>query len=147
LDRAFCAGDWINNKTSVLLEPVVKEAHMTHHPKQVLAGDENDGLDVTNPEHSTHHIVTPAQYCLVFATLLVGTAITVAAAYFDMGWANPVIALFIACFKACVVILFFMHAKYQSRLIKMTIASGFFVFLVLITMTLSDYISRSWGMW
>jgi cytochrome c oxidase subunit IV len=120
---------------------------MAHHEKQVLSGDENDALDVTNPEHSTHHIVTPKQYSLVFLTLLVGTAITVLAAYKDMGWANPVIALAIACFKACVVILFFMHAKYQSRLIKMTIASGFFVFLVLITMTLSDYISRSWGMW
>jgi cytochrome c oxidase subunit 4 len=40
-----------------------------------------------------------------------------------------------------------MHAKYQSRLIKMTIGSGFFMFLALITMTLSDYISRSWGLW
>ena len=62
-------------------------------------------------------------------------------------WLNPVIALGIACFKAVIVILFFMHAKYQSRLIKMTIASGFFVFLVLVVMTLSDYISRAWGTW
>ena|SRR5579875_1569172 len=120
---------------------------MAHHAKEVLAGDENDDLDVTNPEHSTHHIVTPAQYGLVFATLLVFTGITVGAAYIDMKWANPVIALFIACFKACVVILFFMHAKYQSRLIKMTIASGFFMFISLVAMTLSDYISRGWGMW
>jgi cytochrome c oxidase subunit 4 len=45
------------------------------------------------------------------------------------------------------VILFFMHAAYQSRLIKMTIGAGFFMFLVLITMTMSDYISRAWGMW
>ena len=108
---------------------------------------ENDPLFVTNPEHAEHHIVTPIQYVMVFGTLLVFTAITVGAAYVDMKWANPVIALAIACFKACIVILFFMHAKYQSRLIKMTIASGFFVFLVLIVMTLSDYISRAWGMW
>ena len=40
-----------------------------------------------------------------------------------------------------------MHAAYQSRLIKMTIGAGFFMFLVLITMTLTDYISRAWGMW
>jgi len=77
----------------------------------------------------------------------VGTAITVLAAYHDMGAFNPVVALFIACFKACIVILFFMHAKYQSRLIKMTIGSGFFLFLVLITMTMTDYISRAWGTW
>jgi cytochrome c oxidase subunit IV len=109
--------------------------------------DADDPLDVTNPEHSSHHIVTPPQYALVFVTLLFFTGVTVGAAYIDMKWANPVIALAIACFKACIVILFFMHAKYQSRLIKMTIGSGFFVFLVLIVMTLSDYISRSWGLW
>ncbi len=92
-------------------------AHNTH------SAQENDPLDITNPEHGEHHIVTPVQYCIVYATLLVGTVITVAAAYFDLGVFNPVIALGIACFKACIVILFFMHAKYQSRLIKMTIGS------------------------
>lgn len=107
----------------------------------------HDPNNVTNPEHGSHHIVTPVQYAMVFGTLLVFTAVTVGAAYIDMKWANPVIALFIACFKACIVILFFMHAKYQSRLIKMTIGSGFFVFLALIVMTLSDYMSRSWGLW
>jgi cytochrome c oxidase subunit IV len=116
-------------------------AHEAHHT------EEQDPLNVTNPEHAEHHIVTPVQYAMVFATLLVFTAITVGAAYVDLKWANPVIALGIACFKAAVVILFFMHAAYQSRLIKMTIASGFFVFLVLITMTLTDYISRAWGLW
>ena len=108
---------------------------------------ENDALNETNPQHTEHHIVTPLQYTFVFGTLLVFTLLTVGAAFVDMKWANPVIALGIACFKAVIVILFFMHAKYQSRLIKMTIASGFFVFLVLIVMTMSDYISRSWGMW
>ena len=57
------------------------------------------------------------------------------------------IALAIACTKAVIVILFFMHVKYQSRLIKMTVASGFFTFVVLGIMTLSDYISRAWGRW
>ena len=107
----------------------------------------NDPKNVTNPEHAQHHIVTPLQYSFVFITLLVFTAITVFAAYLDLHWANPVIALAIASFKAVIVILFFMHAAYQSRLIKMTIGAGFFMFLVLVTMTMSDYISRSWGLW
>ena len=106
-----------------------------------------DALNVTNPEHAEHHIVTPIQYVMVFGTLLFFTLVTVLAAYVDMKWFNPVVALGIACFKAVIVILFFMHAKYQSRLIKMTIGSGFFVFLVLIVMTMSDYISRAWGQW
>jgi cytochrome c oxidase subunit 4 len=120
---------------------------MAHEIHSDIHTDAHDPSNVTNPEHAEHHIVTPFQYCLVYVTLLVGTAITVAAAYFDMGAWNPVVALFIACFKACIVILFFMHAKYQSRLIKMTIGSGFFLFIVLITMTMLDYVSRAWGMW
>lgn len=107
----------------------------------------HDPANVTNPEHGEHHIVSPVQYAIVFATLLVGTGITVAAAYFNMGALNPIIALAIACTKAVIVILFFMHVKYQSRLIKMTVASGFFTFVVLIVMTLLDYISRAWGRW
>ncbi len=109
--------------------------------------DKDDEANVTNPEHAEHHIVTPIQYSMVFATLLVGTAITVGAAYIDLKVLNPIIALGIATFKAVVVILFFMHVKFQSRLIKMTVSAGFFTFLVLITMTLSDYISRAWGRW
>jgi cytochrome c oxidase subunit IV len=107
----------------------------------------HDPANITNPEHAEHHIVSPVQYAMVFATLLVGTAITVGAAYVNLGALNPVIALGIACFKAVVVILFFMHVKYQSNLIKMTVAAGFFTFIVLITMTMSDYISRAWGLW
>ena len=109
--------------------------------------DEHDPLNVTNPEHAEHHIVTPIQYAMVFATLLVFTGITVGAAFVDLGALNPVIALAIASFKAVVVILFFMHVKYQSRLVKLTVSAGFFTFLVLITMTLSDYMSRAWGLW
>jgi cytochrome c oxidase subunit 4 len=107
----------------------------------------HDPLNVTNPEHAEHHIVSPMQYALVFGTLLTFTAITVGAAFIDLGIFNPVVALGIACFKACIVILFFMHVKYSSRLVKMTVGAGFFTFLVLITMTMTDYISRAWGLW
>ncbi|WP_213805396.1 cytochrome C oxidase subunit IV family protein [Granulicella sp. dw_53] len=107
----------------------------------------HDPSNVTNPEHADHHIVTPLQYCMVFGALLIGTLVTVLAADIDLGVLNPVIALGIACTKAVIVILFFMHVKYQSKLIKMTVGAGFFTFIVLITMTLSDYMSRAWGLW
>ncbi len=109
--------------------------------------DAHDASNVVNPEHAEHHIVSPLQYTMVFGTLLLFTGVTVGAAYVDLGVLNPIIALGIASFKAVVVILFFMHVKYQSRLIKMTVGAGFFTFLVLITMTLTDYISRAWGLW
>jgi cytochrome c oxidase subunit IV len=114
--------------------------HPEHH-------DYHDPGNVVNPEHADHHIVSPAQYGIVFGSLLLGTLLTVLAADVDLGVLNPVIALAIASTKAVIVILFFMHVKYQSRLIKMTVLSGFFTFAVLITLTLSDYMSRAWGLW
>jgi cytochrome c oxidase subunit 4 len=107
----------------------------------------HDPSNITNPEHGEHHIVSPKTYVLVFVSLLTFTGITVWAAFVNLGVMNPVIALAIATIKAMIVILFFMHIFFQSKLIKMTVASGFFMFLVLITMTLSDYISRAWGLW
>jgi cytochrome c oxidase subunit IV len=107
----------------------------------------HDPANVTNPEHAEHHIVTPIQYAMVFGALLLGTLITVLAARVELGIFNPIVALGIACTKAVIVILFFMHVKYQSNLIKMTVGCGFFTFIVLITMTLCDYISRAWGLW
>jgi cytochrome c oxidase subunit IV len=109
--------------------------------------DFHDPANVVNPEHAEHHIVGPKTYAIIFVTLLTFTGITVVAAFIDLGIFNPIIALAIASIKAVIVMLFFMHVFYQSRLIKMTVASGFFTFLVLVTMTLSDYISRAWGLW
>jgi cytochrome c oxidase subunit 4 len=65
----------------------------------------------------------------------------------NLGVFSPIAAIGIAVIKATLVILFFMHVKYSSKLVKLTVVSGLFTFLVLITMTLSDYISRAWGLW
>jgi cytochrome c oxidase subunit IV len=64
-----------------------------------------------------------------------------------MGIFNPIVALAIGVFKATLVVLFFMHVKYSTRLTKLVVGSGVFVFLVLIGMTLSDYFTRAWGRW
>jgi cytochrome c oxidase subunit IV len=107
---------------------------------------EKEILD-TEPTHHAEHIVSPGVYGVIFATLLILTAITVGASYAELGQFNVVVALANACIKAVLVILFFMHVKYSSRLTKLTVAAGFFTFFVLITMALTDYISRAWGMW
>ena len=107
-------------------------------------------------EHE-HHIVSPAIYASILLALLVATASTVWASYIDLGewhiapgltlfW-NPVVALAIACTKMVLVVLFFMHIKYSRKLTKLTVASGVFMFLVLIGMTMSDYFTRAWGRW
>ena len=107
----------------------------------------HDPANVVNPEHAEHHIVSPLQYCYVYGGLIIGTIITVLAADINLGVFNPIVALAIACTKAVIVILFFMHVKYQSNLIKVTVAAGFFTFIVLVTMSLVDYMSRAWGLW
>ena len=108
------------------------------------------------------HIVSPVIYITIVLALLFFTGLTVAMSYIDLGqmrlaighfdtgftlyW-NPVVALAIACTKMILVVLFFMHVKYSTKLTKLTVMSGFFIFLALIGMTLSDYVSRAWGRW
>jgi cytochrome c oxidase subunit 4 len=96
---------------------------------------------------SHHHIVSPRIYITILLALLVGTGLTVWASFIDMGVFNPIIALAIACTKAVLVVLFFMHVKYSTKLTKLTVSAGIFTFLVLIGMTLSDYFTRAWGRW
>lgn len=112
-----------------------------------MSEHKHDEVLDTEPTHHESHIVSPRIYGLIFGALLIGTALTVAASYVEMGDFNPIVAIAIACIKAVLVILFFMHVKYSSRLTKLTVAAGFFTFIVLITMTLTDYISRAWGLW
>ena len=109
--------------------------------------DVHDDANVVNPEHVAHHIVSPTVYLMIFGVLMVGTLATVGAAMINLGPLNPVIALGIAVTKAVFVVLFFMHVKYSSRLVKLTVAAGFFTFAVLVIMSLSDYMSRAWGEW
>jgi cytochrome c oxidase subunit 4 len=102
---------------------------------------------IADPEHDEHHVVGPLTYTFVWLSLLALTLLTVGAAYIEMGVLNPIVAVGIACIKGAIVVLLFMHLKYGSRLIKFTCAAGFFTFCILITMCLSDYLTRAWGQW
>ena len=88
---------------------------------------------------------TPGLYAIILLILVAGTCLTYWAATQDFGVGNPVIALAIACTKATLVILFFMHVRYSSRLTKLTVVAGFFWLLIMITMSLSDYLTRAFS--
>jgi cytochrome c oxidase subunit 4 len=103
--------------------------------------------DQKEMEESQHHIVSPVIYIIIGGSLLVLTGLTVGASYLELGIFNPILAIAIACIKAVLVVLFFMHVKYSSKLTKLTVFCGLFTFLALIGMTLSDYFSRAWGTW
>jgi cytochrome c oxidase subunit 4 len=90
------------------------------------------------------HIASVKSYILVFVTLMVLTTITVLVAYVNLGEWNKVVALGIASIKATLVILYFMHVKYSSRLTKLVIVSGFFFLFILLGLTMTDYASRGW---
>ncbi len=103
-------------------------------------------------EHDKHdedemHIVSPRIYVAVGVALLILTGTTVGVSYIDLGVFNAVVALGIAVIKMMLVVLFFMHVKYSPKLTKLTALAGVFVFIVLVGMTLADYMTRAWGRW
>lgn len=93
----------------------------------------------------SEHIVPVRVYITIFFVLLVGTALTVAAAFVDFPWRlNTVVALTIATIKATFVVLYFMHVRYSSRLIWVILAAALFWMAILFAFTFSDYMTRNW---
>src|SRR5215210_294510 len=89
-----------------------------------------------------HHVTPVWLYLAVFFALLVLTGATVGVAYLDLGWANDVVALTIAVTKALLVLWFFMHLRYSTRMTVLTAVAGFFWLGILLVLTLSDYLTR-----
>ena len=81
-------------------------------------------------------------YILVFLALMLGTALTVAAAFMHLGAFNDAVALAIAVTKATLVVLIFMHVRHSSRMTRLSIVAGFLWLAILIGLMLSDYWSR-----
>jgi cytochrome c oxidase subunit 4 len=90
------------------------------------------------------HVAPPRMYYGVFLALMVGTALTVVVAFFDLGVFNNIVMLTIACIKALLVVLFFMHVRWSTRLTWVVASSGFFWLLILFGITMADYMSRGW---
>ena len=90
------------------------------------------------------HVSPKSVYYTIFGALLALTAITVAVAFINLGRLNFPVAISIAILKATLVVLFFMHAKYSSRLTKLVIGGAFFFLLCLFGLTMTDYMSRGW---
>jgi len=93
---------------------------------------------------SVGHVAPRSMYYAVFAALVVGTILTVFVAKFDLGPFNNIVMLTIACAKALLVVLFFMHVRWSSRLTWVVAGAGFFWLLIMFSITMSDYMSRGW---
>jgi cytochrome c oxidase subunit 4 len=92
----------------------------------------------------SEHIVPTRVYYTIFAALMVGTYLTVQAAFVDLGAFNTVVALAIACTKAVLVVLYFMHVRYSTRLTWAVVVASVFWLGILLALTFGDYLTRPW---
>jgi len=90
------------------------------------------------------HIVTKKQYSYVFGTLMLLTLVTTLVGMADLGALSVVVALGIAVIKASLVVLFFMHVFWSSKLNKLVVVSGIAWLGLLLWLTLTDFVSRGW---
>lgn len=110
--------------------------------------DHNAEQHLEHTEAHKQHIGIPG-YLGVFTVLVVGTILTYFVALIDLDFifpgANTLVALLIAFTKMTFVVLFFMHVRWQSRLIWLTAMSGFFWLAIMFAFTMQDYLTRTAG--
>ena len=92
-------------------------------------------------EH-TQHVAPVRLYVVVFLSLLVLTFLTVGVTYVDMGEYNLFVALGIAIFKASLVILYFMHARWSPRLVQIVMLTSLLFIGILASFSFADYLTR-----
>lgn len=94
----------------------------------------------------SEHIVPRKTYWVVWALLMVLMIMTAALSRVSLGAWNTPIALVIATIKALLVILFFMHVKYENfRIVWVVVVGGFFWLFIMLGLTMTDYLSRGLG--
>ncbi len=110
--------------------------------------EDNHDHDIEHTEAHEEHIGIPG-YLVIFAILVVGTVLTYITAQWDLDGifpgANTLLALVIAFTKMTFVVLYFMHVKWQSKLIWLTALAGFFWLAIMFAFTMQDYLTRNSG--
>ncbi len=92
----------------------------------------------------TDHVVPRRVYYTIFGILLLCTYLTVQIAFFDLGPLNTIAAIGIAVFKATLVVLFFMHVRYSTRLTWAVVIGSIFWLGIMLALTMGDYLTRAW---
>src|SRR5579872_4733150 len=90
------------------------------------------------------HVVDKKIYFVIFGSLLALTGLTTGVAYVDLGEWNTIVALIIACCKATLVVLFFMHLRWSTHLMRVVLLSALLWLAILISLTTTDFFSRDW---
>src|SRR5271167_4005741 len=98
-------------------------------------------------EHIDHigHIIPAKIYVVIWAILMVLTATTVFAATIELHVFNIVLALLIATIKGTLVVLFFMHLRYSTKLTMVTVVAAVFFLIIMFSLSMTDYLTRGWA--
>ncbi len=89
-------------------------------------------------------VVSIRTYTFVWLALLALALITTLIGMLNLGPFTMGIAILIATTKAALVVGYFMHGKYESKVVWVVIAAGVVWFLIMVTNTLGDYVTRGW---
>jgi cytochrome c oxidase subunit 4 len=89
-------------------------------------------------------VVSARKYLFTYFALLGLTLATTLVAYLDLGWATMLIAILFALAKATLIASIFMHVLYEGKLVKLAIAGAVIWFVILVSLTINDYITRGW---
>ena len=89
------------------------------------------------------HIIPRKTYYLVWIALMILMVLTAVLSKVPLGAWNTPIALAIAVVKALLVLLFFMHVKYEHyKITWVVVVGGFFWLFLLLGLTMTDYLTR-----
>ncbi|HLH39624.1 MAG TPA: hypothetical protein VKX39_10790 [Bryobacteraceae bacterium] len=83
-------------------------------------------------------------YLLTFLSLLCLLGLNVGLAFIHMGWVNMFVAVMIAAMQAAIIALFLMHGLFERAIIRLVMGGALLWFLILVTLTMTDYITRNW---
>jgi cytochrome c oxidase subunit 4 len=92
----------------------------------------------------TEPILSSKSYFLAYVAMMGLLLLNVLLAFLNMGWVNMFIGLVIATMQAAILALVLMHGLYEKVLVRLVIGGSLLWFLVLVTLTFSDYITRGW---
>ena len=91
------------------------------------------------------HVVSRKTYIVVWVALMALMVLTAGLSRIDLGEWSTVVAMAIAVIKALLVILFFMHVRYEDQKITwVVIIAGFFWLGILLALSMTDYLSRGY---
>jgi cytochrome c oxidase subunit IV len=85
-----------------------------------------------------------ASYLVVYAALIVLTLATLALSFCELHQWHTIVGLAIATIKATLVTLFFMHLMQTARVAWLAFFAGLLWFAILLSLTLTDYLTRLW---